>query len=91
MDDKKAAEIVIHAIEKVLGEGSPVRLEMSLIGDNALLDSMQLVELCLALEDQAEENDFEFDWASDATMSRSRSMFRSVEALSKEFAKQSEA
>ena len=61
-----------------------------LIGDGSVLDSMKLVELCLSLEDFAEEKGFEFDWTSDATMSKSRSMFRSVLELSKEFANQSE-
>lgn len=56
-----------------------------------MLDSMKLVEVCLALEDLADEHGFEFDWTSDAAMSKSRGMFRSVSALSEEFASQSEA
>tara|TARA_B110000238_G_scaffold71322_1_gene78242 strand:+ start:348 stop:506 length:159 start_codon:yes stop_codon:yes gene_type:complete len=52
---------------------------------------MKLVEVCLALEDLADEHGFEFDWTSDAAMSKSRSMFRSVSALSEEFASQSES
>ena len=32
---------------------------MQLIGGDALLDSMKLVEICLALEDLADENGFE--------------------------------
>ena len=39
----------------------------------------------------ADENGFEFDWTSEATMSKSRSMFRSVAALAEEFASQSES
>ena len=34
---------------------------------------------------------FEFDWTSEAAMSKSRSMFRSVAALAEEFSNQSEA
>ena len=64
--------------------------EMELIGGDPLLDSMKLVEVCLALEDLADEYGFEFDWTSEAAMSKSRSMFRSVAALAEEFAKQSE-
>ena len=52
---------------------------------------MKLVEVCLALEDLADEHGFEFDWTSEAAMSKSRSMFRSVVALAEEFASQSEA
>ena len=50
---------------------------------------MKLVEICVALEDAAEENQFEFDWTSDATMSKSRSMFRTVANLAEEFSNQS--
>ena len=65
--------------------------EMHLIGREAGLDSMKLVELCLALEDKAVDLGFEFDWTSETAMSKSRSMFRSVAALAEEFANQSEA
>jgi hypothetical protein len=58
---------------------------MPLIGGESVLDSMKLVELCLALEDEATEIGFEFDWTSDAAMSRSRSMFRTAGSLAEEF------
>ena len=62
-----------------------------LIGDGSVLDSMKLVELCLTLEDFAEEKGFEFDWTSDQAMSRSRSMFRTVGSLASEFTNQMDA
>ena len=62
-----------------------------LIGDGSVLDSMKLVELCLTLEDFAEEKGFEFDWTSDQAMSRSRSMFRTIGSLASEFINQMEA
>ena len=61
-----------------------------LIGDGSVLDSMKLVELCLSLEDFAEEKGFEFDWTSGQAMSRSRSMFRTVDSLLTEFLSQIE-
>jgi hypothetical protein len=61
-----------------------------LIGGESLLDSMKLVELCLALEDMATDLGFEFDWTSDYAMSKSRSMFRTVGSLSNEFISQME-
>ena len=61
-----------------------------LIGDGSVLDSMKLVELCLSLEDFAEEKGFEFDWTSGQAMSRSRSMFRTVDSLLTEFLSQME-
>ena len=64
--------------------------DMLLIGGEGVLDSMKLVELCLALEDKAAEIGFEFDWTSDAAMSRSRSMFRTADSLAAEFISQME-
>ena len=65
--------------------------DMLLIGGEGVLDSMKLVELCLALEDKAAEIGFEFDWTSDAAMSRSRSMFRTANSLAAEFVSQMES
>lgn len=65
--------------------------DMPLIGGDSVLDSMKLVELCLALEDKATDMGFEFDWTSDTTMSRSRSMFRTAGSLAMEFIAQMEA
>lgn len=64
--------------------------DMPLIGGESVLDSMKLVELCLALEDKAADMGFEFDWTSDAAMSRSRSMFRTAGSLASEFISQME-
>lgn len=65
--------------------------DMPLIGGESVLDSMKLVELCLALEDKAADMGFEFDWTSDAAMSRSRSMFRTAGSLASEFINQMES
>jgi len=88
---EQAKEIVISAISSVLEVKTEVSEEMQLIGGESLLDSMKLVEVCLALEDLADEHGFEFDWTSEAAMSKSRSMFRNVASLAEELAKQSEA
>ena len=91
MNIKQAKKIVISAIKDALEDKVEVSEDMQLIGGESLLDSMKLVEVCLALEDLADEHAFEFDWTSEATMSKSRSMFRSVAALAEEFTNQSEA
>ena len=91
MNIEKAKEIVISAINDALEGKAEITEEMHLIGGESLLDSMKLVEVCLTLEDLADEHGFEFDWTSEATMSKSRSMFRSVAALAEECASQSEA
>ena len=90
MNIEKGKEIVISAIKEVLEGKVEISEDMQLIGGESLLDSMNLVEVCLLLEDLADEHGFEFDWTSEAAMSRSRSMFRSVSTLAEEFANQSE-
>ncbi|MDA8853206.1 hypothetical protein N9I71_00895 [Amylibacter sp.] len=85
MNIEKAKEIVISAINDALEGKAEITEEMQLIGGQSLLDSMKLVEVCLALEDLADEHGFEFDWTSEAAMSKSRSMFRNVVALANEF------
>jgi acyl carrier protein len=62
-----------------------------LIGSESLLDSMKLVELCLALEDKATALGFDFDWTSEVAMSKSRSLFRTAGSLAQEFITQMEA
>ncbi len=96
MNIKQAKEIVvsviIDALEKAEIEDEILVTEkMQLIGGESLLDSMGLVEVCLALEDIADEHGFEFDWTSETALSKSQSMFRTVATLSEEFVKQSEA
>tara|TARA_B100002019_G_C20713241_1_gene331311 strand:+ start:204 stop:479 length:276 start_codon:yes stop_codon:yes gene_type:complete len=88
---EQAIEIVISAISEVLEGKVEISRDMQLIGEEPLLDSMKLVEVCLFLEDVADDNGFEFDWTSEAAMSKSRSMFRSVSSLAEEFLDQSEA
>ena len=90
MKIEQAKEIVISTISNVLKNEIEVTEDMNLIGGETLLDSMKLVEVCIALEDLAEEHGFVFDWTSETTMSQSRSMFRDVSALIKEFTRQSE-
>ena len=87
---EQATKIVTQAISDVLKGKAVISEDMQLIGGESLLDSMNLVEVCLLLEDLADEHGFEFDWTSEAAMSRSRSMFRSVSTLTKEFSNQSE-
>ena len=90
MNIEQAKEVVISTINDALEGKTEISEEMELIGGDPLLDSMKLVEVCLALEDLADDHGFEFDWTSEAAMSKSRSMFRSVAALAEEFANQSE-
>jgi hypothetical protein len=86
---KALAGVVLAAVSSLVQDKSlAVDDTTPLVGDESVLDSMALVELCLLLEDAARERGFAFDWTSDAAMSRSRGMFRSVKALAEEFARQ---
>jgi hypothetical protein len=80
---------VFGAITALLEDKSQVVADDTpLIGGGSVLDSMKLVELCLALEDKAADLGFDFDWTSDAAMSKSRSMFRTAGSLATEFINQ---
>jgi len=81
-------EIVVSLVKQFAKPGATVSAETPLIGEDGTLDSMALVELCLALEDFAQERGFNFDWSSDDAMSRSRSFFRSPWALALELSHQ---
>lgn len=91
MNISESTKIVVAVITELLDGKLVVTEDMQLVGGDALIDSMKLVEICLSLEDEAEEHGFEFDWTSDAALSRSRSMFRTVATLAQEFSVQSEA
>lgn len=91
MNIEQAKEMVITAINDALEGNGEVMEDSQLVGRQPILDSMKLVEVCLILEDLADDNNFEFDWTSEAAMSKSRSMFRTVTSLAEEFAIQSEA
>ena len=81
--------VVFKAIEKLFENQSlSVSEDTALLGAESALGSMQLVELCLALEDHAAELGFEFDWTSETALSRSRSMFRTAGSLATEFCRQ---
>ena len=90
MDITEAKKNLIRIITNSLNIKDNITEDTQLIGGESLLDSMKLVEICLALEDLAEEHNFEFDWTSDNAMSKNKSMFRTIASLAKEFALQSE-
>ena len=90
--DKHQVISYMKEILKEIFNDDDMKLEitnnMSLFGSDSVLDSMKLVELCLSLEDKASEIGFDFDWTSENAMSKSRSIFRSIESLAEEFVNQ---
>jgi acyl carrier protein len=83
-------EIFVVIADLIQDKAQEINDDTPLIGGESLLDSMKLVELCLTLEDKATDLGFEFDWTSDAAMSKSRSMFRTAGSLIAEVINQME-
>lgn len=90
-DLKESAIAAIGATIEELGIEESISEETRLLGSEGVVDSMGLVQVCLALEDLASEADRSFDWTSDQAMSRSRGMFQSVGSLADEFVRQTSA
>ena len=85
----EAVLLVENAIRRIRpGDEVEFSPETPLIGSHRALDSMNLVELCLALEDASFELGFSFDWTSADAMSKSQSMFRTISSLAEEFYRQ---
>ena len=81
-------KIIIKEIKELVDNDSIVIDENTpLIGENSPLDSMNIVNLCIRLEDIANDQNFNFDWSGD-TMSKSKSMFKTVSSISEEFLRQ---
>ena len=89
MNKNDSKKIITKVITKIVNKNFKITDDMKLIGSDSPLDSMKLVEMCVALEDIAEDHDFEFIWTSEATMSKSNSIFKSIDSLAEEFANQS--
>ena len=85
------SEDIINILKNVC-ETSEVLIELNedsvLVGGNSNIDSMGLVQLCIALEEKAFDLGFEFDWTSEKAMSSMNSVFRSPKSLSQEFNRQ---
>ena len=61
---------------------SRISAESALVGRSAIIQSRELVELLLSLEDYAEtELGVTFDWTSDRAMFAERSAFRTIGTL----------
>ena len=90
MNISEAKKIVVSVVRSVSEADIEVSDSMPLVGGESHLNSMKLVEVCIALEDVAEDQGFEFDWRSETALSKSRGMFRTILSLSEELSSQSE-
>ena len=79
---------ILDLSEIINDKNADIKVDTPIIGSKSPIDSMGLVQLCLSLEEKAEELGFDFDWTTESAMSRSRGMFRSIDTLSDEFVSQ---
>ena len=75
---------IIELIEDVLEKKLNLNSESTLLGSEEI-DSMSLVQICIRLEEEADKNNFEFDWTSEKAMSNINSMFKTIQSLTDEF------
>ena len=81
-------EELIHVIKDLLEDDIDINPQSSLIGGNSSIDSMGLVQICLALEERSQSEGFSFDWTSEKAMSSLNSIFKTAETLTEEYNRQ---
>ena len=80
---------IIDVIKTIVGGDLDVNPHSPLVGGNSQIDSMALVQICLALEERSQEEGFSFDWTSEKAMSSLNSIFKTPETLADEYNRQS--
>jgi len=83
MNKTEATEIVISAVKEYIDDENIIVSEASvLLGNDAIVDSIGLVNLIVDVESALAEKDIEITLTSEDAMSRRKSPFRSVDTLS---------
>ena len=82
---EEVLDIIKTSIED---EDIEINANTNLVGGNSMLDSMGLVQTCIALEDKSQEHGFNFDWTSEKAMSTMSSVFRTPSSLAQEYNRQ---
>lgn len=91
MDVEQSKQAIIQILSDV-SDGQIAATEATkLSGAGSEVDSLRILEVCIALEDLAKEQGFSFDWTSDEAMARSQTVFQTVASLAEDFATQSQA
>jgi len=80
---EQIVEFLRHEVSVLAGVSAESVSEATrLIGGNSGLNSLNLVELLLALEEFSEDTlHVRFDWTSDSAMSENRSILRTIGSL----------
>ncbi|MDR1855758.1 MAG: hypothetical protein LBR22_01145 [Desulfovibrio sp.] len=74
---------LLDAVRDGRADPDSITLASPLIGQGAVLSSLELVHLLLEAEDFCGDRGVTFDWASDSAMSARRSPYRTVESLAR--------
>lgn len=83
-----SCEDLIDLIKGAIDEDIEINQKTSLIGGDSSIDSMGLVQICLALEERSQLEGFSFDWTSENAMSSLNSIFKTAETLTEEYNRQ---
>ena len=76
---------LIDLISNIIAEEISLDQNTPLVGGNSSIDSMNLVQICLALEDKSKEDGFLFDWTSEKAMSSLNSFLKNPQTLAEEY------
>jgi len=79
---------LINLIKRISDSQTMLEENSALIGGDSMIDSMNLVQICIALEEKSEEEGFEFDWTSEKAMSTLNSTMRTPKSLAEEYNRQ---
>ena len=79
---------LIEIIKGVIDEDIKINQRSPLVGGDSSIDSMGLVQICLALEERSQSEGFSFDWTSEKAMSSLNSIFKTTETLTEEYNRQ---
>ena len=83
-----SVEELIDIIKGITDGEIHIEPQSPLIGGKSLIDSMVLVQICLALEDKSHSEGFLFDWTSEKAMSTLTSIFKTPKTLAEEYNRQ---
>lgn len=83
MNKQETTQIVINAVKEYIDDANTeINENTILLGNNAVVDSIGLVNLIVDIESALSEKDFEITLTSEDAMSRRKSPFRSVDTIS---------
>lgn len=81
MNHDEIDRLVLAKVVELTSDAGTTNSESRLVGRDAVLSSIQLVNLIVDLENELSEQGYEIELASEQAMSSSKSPFRSVGSL----------